>query len=503
MAAQRPLTLENGIIRQLAVGDTVIGAGAGSPQPIVTTFTGNLVVTTGIARYYPEQDITLSSVYFSLGTSPSSGSVVIDIKKNGTSVMGGVYPTITPGNYKSTSVVIGVTLSTSDYITVDITSAGPDSAEAVIIIEVATTGSVASALTVKDEGSTLSSAVTSIDFVGSNVTATNTGGAVTVTVTGGSSAPSGDSYWAETVLLARLSDSTDLKGHTVARDTINYVAGKFGNAAYTSTVVTKGVSWANSPDWNLGTGNFTIEFWHKQDSGGTPNPIFWHGADSINDFGILISPNSNNYYVASIYTGAGETGLLTLIRTASGSFATDSTWRHVALVRNGTLFTMYIDGVASGNTATSSLAPYFSSNTRITVGGTSGWQGATLSYVDDLRITKGIARYTSNYSVPTGQLSETGASVLTVKDEGSTLSTAVTSIDFVGSNVSATNTGGAVTVTVTGGGGSSTYFNETDITITSNQSVTTGKNASINGPITLANNVSVDIATGSTWSIIL
>lgn len=55
-------------------------------------------------------------------------------------------------------------------------------------------GSGGSALTVKDEGSTLSSAVTSIDFVGAGVTATNTGGAVTVTI----STSSGAGYQAPT-----------------------------------------------------------------------------------------------------------------------------------------------------------------------------------------------------------------------------------------------------------------------------------------------------------------
>ena len=43
------------------------------------------------------------------------------------------------------------------------------------------------AVIVKDEGSNLTTSVASIDFVGSGVTATNTGNAVTVTVTGGSS----------------------------------------------------------------------------------------------------------------------------------------------------------------------------------------------------------------------------------------------------------------------------------------------------------------------------
>ena len=49
-----------------------------------------------------------------------------------------------------------------------------------------------------------------------------------------------------------------------------------------------------------------------------------------------------------------------------------------------------------------------------------------------------------------------GGSALTVKDEGTTLDTAVESIDFVGANVAATNVGHAVTVTVTGGSGGGT-----------------------------------------------
>jgi hypothetical protein len=60
---------------------------------------------------------------------------------------------------------------------------------------------------------------------------------------------------------------------------------------------------------------------------------------------------------------------------------------------------------------------------------------------------------TGAYSVPAG----TGGSgtVTTVKDEGSNLDTAVTSLDFVGAGVTATAVGHAVTVTVAGGGGSS------------------------------------------------
>jgi hypothetical protein len=52
----------------------------------------------------------------------------------------------------------------------------------------------------------------------------------------------------------------------------------------------------------------------------------------------------------------------------------------------------------------------------------------------------------------TGPTGPTGPSI-TVQDEGSTLTTALTSLNFTGSGVTATNTGGAVTVAVSGGGG--------------------------------------------------
>ena len=49
-------------------------------------------------------------------------------------------------------------------------------------------GGSGASITAKDEGATLTSTMTSIDFVGAGVTATNTGGAVTVTIAGGGGA---------------------------------------------------------------------------------------------------------------------------------------------------------------------------------------------------------------------------------------------------------------------------------------------------------------------------
>ena len=48
-----------------------------------------------------------------------------------------------------------------------------------------------------------------------------------------------------------------------------------------------------------------------------------------------------------------------------------------------------------------------------------------------------------------------GSATITTKDEGSTLSTTVTTLDFVGSGVVASGSGATTTVTISGGGGGS------------------------------------------------
>lgn len=61
-------------------------------------------------------------------------------------------------------------------------------------------------------------------------------------------------------------------------------------------------------------------------------------------------------------------------------------------------------------------------------------------------------------SLAFAQLTSGGGSAITAKDEGSTLTTGMTSIDFVGAGVVATNSSGDVTVTISGGGGTTKPF---------------------------------------------
>ena len=82
-----------------------------------------------------------------------------------------------------------------------------------------------------------------------------------------------------------------------------------------------------------------------------------------------------------------------------------------------------------------------------------------------------------------------GGSAISVLDEGSTLTSGVTSFNFVGNGVTATSVGSAVTVTVTAGGGSSSNV---FTTLTTNTATFTGTAANSISMIFNSGNVAID-----------
>jgi hypothetical protein len=83
-------------------------------------------------------------------------------------------------------------------------------------------------------------------------------------------------------------------------------------------------------------------------------------------------------------------------RITSGTLNT-AQWYHVALTRSGTTVTLYVDGVSQGTYTYSA-----SITQQALYVGTGAGLGSFNGYIDDLRITKGFARYTANFTPPTG-----------------------------------------------------------------------------------------------------
>jgi hypothetical protein len=101
-----------------------------------------------------------------------------------------------------------------------------------------------------------------------------------------------------------------------------------------------------------------------------------------------------SYYVNSAYAINGTTTIAV------------ETWYHVAVTRSGTNTKMFLNGVQEGPTYTDSTNYSVGNSARPFFGalGTDGslqWYG----YFDEIRISKGIARWTANFTPPTAPYS--------------------------------------------------------------------------------------------------
>jgi hypothetical protein len=151
------------------------------------------------------------------------------------------------------------------------------------------------------------------------------------------------------------------------------------------------LAYASTSDFLFGVGNFTIEFWAWFNSTSSTQALTrQHGQTDQYQWSIYMPSTATvAYYLSS----TGDTW-----NVASGvSFGTITTnnWIHVALVRNGSTFTPYLNGVP-GTTTTSSASLFATTSALLLGGGIGGdWFNG---FIDDYRITKGVARYTANFS---------------------------------------------------------------------------------------------------------
>jgi hypothetical protein len=146
-----------------------------------------------------------------------------------------------------------------------------------------------------------------------------------------------------------------------------------------------------SPNLAFGTGDFTIECWvYANDV--TSLAGIYDGRGGSATPTIVIQSGTFKYY-----TNGG-------FQITSSSIST-STWYHLAVSRSGTSTKLFVNGVQGGSTYTDSTN--YVSTTPSFIGAL--FDGSSLNgYIDDLRITKGYARYTATFTPPTAALPDTG-----------------------------------------------------------------------------------------------
>lgn len=159
------------------------------------------------------------------------------------------------------------------------------------------------------------------------------------------------------------------------------------------------ISFTDHADWSFGSGEFTVEAWVRFNSIVPVQTVVAHWRDNNNLREWLLDyrgSTETDLRFGYTTTGADQTFI-------QGNWAPSAnTWYHVAADRDsGGTLRIYADGVmiASG----SANVTFFNSTDELRIGiihnGTNDFNG----WMDELRITKGVARYASDsgYTVPT------------------------------------------------------------------------------------------------------
>ena len=178
---------------------------------------------------------------------------------------------------------------------------------------------------------------------------------------------------------------------TVGNAQISTAQSKFGGGSMYFDGTGDTLATLNTPNIRLGSGNFTIEMWvYFNAVSGNPYLMMCGNAGATTGFYWYLNGSNSRW---ELYVGSSAQTLQAASAPSTGQ------WYHVALVRNGSALTMYVNGSSVASATNSSWTdettnPFYVGSSL----GTGYWLNG---YIDDLRITKGYARYTANFTAPT------------------------------------------------------------------------------------------------------
>ena len=158
------------------------------------------------------------------------------------------------------------------------------------------------------------------------------------------------------------------------------------------------------------TGTFTIELWFYANTFANVPGLFLIGNTASNTGRFQVAVNTNGAPLFYLRNNAGTE----ITATAAAGSTVIGNWYHIAVVRNGNVYTMYINGISSATVTSATVMTYDANICYIGVNRQSNvlqyWSG----YISNFRIVNGTAVYTSNFTPPTSPLTAiSGTSLLT------------------------------------------------------------------------------------------
>lgn len=223
----------------------------------------------------------------------------------------------------------------------------------------------------------------------------------------------GDPLFASVVLLLHCDEAngaTTLVDASAAARSVTCTGGhvistaqsKFGTASLDCQASANGrASAADSADWHFGAGQFTIECWIRPSvaiSGARSLMGQWGVAPNLG-WTIIFSSTSGNFSFQYSTTGSDSPAV---------SFAylpPVTTWTHIVVDRDASnVLRTYADGVVKGSATVA--ATLFNSANQLQIGNDISTR-AFNGYMDEIRITKGAARYAGAFTPPAAPFPDT------------------------------------------------------------------------------------------------
>ena len=191
---------------------------------------------------------------------------------------------------------------------------------------------------------------------------------------------------------------------TVGNAQISTTQSKWGGSSMAFDGTGDYLGLRNSVLFDFGSGDFTVEAWlyiagnsSLDASNRRYAAIFSVGTTSAYDFIFNLRGNSTT-------TGTGiEIYNLTNGVIGVNGTITQSVWNHIAVSKSGSSVYFWLNGTQLGTTQTGVTGSWGSSsnNAQVARGAVTGYTYELNGYLQDLRITRGYARYTANFTAPT------------------------------------------------------------------------------------------------------
>jgi len=192
----------------------------------------------------------------------------------------------------------------------------------------------------------------------------------------------------------------------------NNLSGEGGRSAISGSVFFDGdantfLKCTDSDAWDFGADNFTIEYWFLESDRNRSERRVLYLYDSNQAFIVGHTNDNGGQIFFSAHDSSNNLISGSLVLTSSNSLSDNdmNTWNHVAITREGSNLKIYLNGILEVTDTGYSTTAIRSDQKDLFIGYDPVTSGREFKgYLSNLRICKGHAVYTSNFTPPYEQL---------------------------------------------------------------------------------------------------